>query len=261
MRSLFSTFVSSLVLVLGAGCAVRPHKAWNLPSAPTAATSCTGSFNASLIEKQAGPATLLIATNAGTGSGFVIRDGQEQLVVSNYHVVAAGVGHVAVQALADGGQRRIPLEVVQVSRERDLALLRPSAKLSDQSLPLSAKAPDIGASVAAVGYPGVAGSNLALTFEPGTVTATERQLNAMSFIQTNANINPGNSGGPLVDGCGQVVGVVTALHNTTQRVGLVIPAQAVNELLAQYHQPKGLTAGRRGSPAAALVHGGQIPTQ
>ena len=239
MRSLFSTLIGGLALVLGAGCAGRPHAAWNFQNAPAAAgATCTGSFNASLIEKQAGPATLLISTNAGTGSGFVIRDGQEQLVVSNYHVVAAGVGHVAVQALADGGQRRIPLEVVQVSRERDLALLRPSAKLSEQSLPLSAKAPEIGASVAAVGYPGVAGSNLALTFEPGTVTATERQLNATSFIQTNANINPGNSGGPLVDGCGQVVGVVTALHNSTQRVGLVIPAQAVNELLAQYHQPK-----------------------
>ncbi|HEX2871075.1 MAG TPA: serine protease [Polyangiaceae bacterium] len=238
MRSLFSTFVGGLVLVLGAGCAARPPAAWNLPSAPTASAACTGSFNASLIEKQAGPATLLIATDSGAGSGFVIHDGQEQLVVSNYHVVASGAQHVAVQTTADGGQRRVPLEVVQVSRERDLALLRPSAKLSDSSLPLSAKVPSIGANVAVVGYPGVVGSAPAMTFEPGTITATERQLDAMSFIQTNANINPGNSGGPLVDGCGQVVGVVAARHNVTERVGLVIPARAVNELLAQYHQPK-----------------------
>lgn len=238
MRSLFSTLFGGLVLVLGSSCAVRPHPAWNLSSAPAAATACTGSFNAAQVEKQAAPATLLIATDTGAGSGFVIQDGQEQLVVSNYHVVAAGAQHMAVQTTADGGQRRIPLEVVHVSRERDLALLRPSAKLSDSSLPLSAKAPDIGANVAVVGYPGVTGSAPAMTFEPGTITATERQLDAMSFIQTNANINPGNSGGPLVDGCGQVVGVVAARHNVTERVGLVIPARAVSELLTQYHQPK-----------------------
>jgi hypothetical protein len=41
-----------------------------------------------------------------------------------------------------------------------------------------------------------------------------------------------------VDGCGQVVGVVAARHNTTERVGLVIPAQAVSELLTEYHQPQ-----------------------
>lgn len=235
MRSLLFTFFGGLVLVLGTGCAVRARPA---PAVLTAPTACREAFNAALIEKQAGPATLLISTNAGTGSGFVINDGREQLVVTNYHVVAAGAEHMAVQIAADGGQRRVPLEVVQVSRDRDLALLRPSAKLGDTALLLSTKAPDIGSSVAAVGYPGVAGSNLALTFEPGTVTTPQRQLGAMSFIQTNANINPGNSGGPLVDACGQVVGVVTALHSSTQRTGLVIPAQAVNELLAQYHQPR-----------------------
>jgi S1-C subfamily serine protease len=238
MRSRFSSLFGGLVLVLGAGCAVRPPAAWSTPGVPVAGAACTGSFNASLIEKQAGPATLLIATDTGAGSGFLIQDGKEQLVVSNYHVVATGAQHVAVQTAADGGQRRVPLEVVQVSRERDLALLRPSAKLSDSSLPLSAGAPEIGANVAVVGYPGVTGSAPAMTFEPGTITATERQLDAMSYIQTNANINPGNSGGPLVDGCGRVVGVVAARHNVTERVGLVIPAQAVNELLAQYHQPK-----------------------
>jgi S1-C subfamily serine protease len=234
MSALFGGFVVALV----AGCAARQHAVSGVLAPSVAAACAVGPFNASLIEKQAGPATLLIATNDGVGSGFVINDGREQLVVSNYHVVASGTEHVAVQTLADGGQRRVPLDVVKVSRERDLALLRPAANLGQTSLPLSAKSPDIGASVAVIGYPGVSGSNFALTFEPGTVTATERQLNMLSFIQTNANINPGNSGGPLVDGCGQVVGVVAARHNTTERVGLVIPAQAVSELLTEYHQPQ-----------------------
>lgn len=233
-----SALVGGLVLVLTAGCAGYGQRAVVVAATPPAAACMAGAFNASLVEKQAGPATVMLATNNGVGSGFVINDGSEQLVVTNYHVVAAGDQHFATQTMADGSQRRVPLEVVMVERDRDLALLRPAAKLGSPSLPLSAKSPDIGASVAVVGYPGVAGSSFTLTFEPGTVTATQRQLSSLDFIQTNANINPGNSGGPLVDACGEVVGVVTARHATADRVGLVIPAQAVTALLGKYHQPQ-----------------------
>jgi serine protease Do len=78
----------------------------------------------------------------------------------------------------------------------------------------------VGEGVAALSYPGVAGSAFVRTFEPGTVTAVQRHLGSVDFIQTNANINPGNSGGPLVDSCGKVVGVAAARHRSTERLGL-----------------------------------------
>jgi S1-C subfamily serine protease len=207
------------------------------PSAEAASCGASGLTPAQL-QLLAGAATVLVRTEQGSGSGFLVESGGEQLVVSNYHVVATGSQHVAEVVLRDGTQRRAPLEVVKVSRDQDLALLRPLGALSSLRLPLLAETPVIGTSVAALGYPGVAGSAPVLTLEPGTVTASSRQLGSNAFIQTNANVNPGNSGGPLVDSCGRVLGVVSGRHTSTERLGLAIPASAVNDLLLEYRKPQ-----------------------
>ncbi len=57
-------------------------------------------------------------------------------------------------------------------------------------------------------------------------------------------IEPGNSGGPLLNGSGDVVGVVFALQTSTHD-GLVIPVSA----LSQYLQS------RTSSPASSCVNG------
>lgn len=211
----------------------RPDSA--SPAAVAAPSSCT-QFDAAR-RPEVSAATVLVSTEQSTGSGFIIDNDSEQLVISNYHVVASGTRHVADITLPDGSQRRTPLEVVKVSRERDLALLKPLGPVGSFRLALRAETPAIGTSVTVLGYPGVAGSNPVLTLEPGTVTASSRQLGGVDYIQTNANINPGNSGGPLVDGCGQVLGVVSGRHVSTERLGLAIPARAVNDLLAEYRKP------------------------
>jgi len=207
----------------------------------TTSASCAARFDAASVERRTAPATVLVATNTGMGSGFLIDAGPEPLVVTNYHVVATGTQHVGRVTLADGAEREALLDVVMVSREHDLALLRAKSALGLQALSIKEAPPQVGDNVAVVGYPGVSGSSPVRTFEPGTVTAAQRQqqqLGPVEFIQTNANINPGNSGGPLVDGCGEVVGIVAARHPTTQRVGLVIPTRALNELLDEYRKPQ-----------------------
>lgn len=210
-----------------------------LPRLAATPNACpTPQFDASRVEHQTAPATVLVRTEGASGSGFLIDDGGQQLVVTNYHVVAAGYHYVGQITLPDGNQHQTPLGLKIVARERDLALLQPESKFQTTTLALRQEPPAIGDSVAVLGYPGVLGSNLALTFEPGTVTATDRQLASLSYIQTNANINHGNSGGPLVDACSRVVGVVVATSSTTERTGLVIPAGAVSELLAEYHKPR-----------------------
>lgn len=198
-----------------------------------------GAFDAAAVERETASATLLIAAGQSVGSGFVVDDAGGQVVVTNFHVLAGGTGPASARlTLPDGSERLAPLEVVMVSRDADLALLRPTADIGAHSLQLKSELPGVGEGVAAVGYPGVSGSTFVRTFEPGTITAAQRRLSSGDFIQTNANINPGNSGGPLVDSCGKVVGVVTARHKSTERLGLAIPAQAVNELLAAYHKPQ-----------------------
>ncbi|RYZ05471.1 MAG: serine protease [Myxococcales bacterium] len=236
--SLRNVFVIALPLVAGLACGGSPRGHATTPESSASAAECavTG-LTPAQVQLLAGAATVLVRTELGSGSGFVVGSGKDQLVVSNYHVVASGTQHVAELTLQDGTQRRTPLEVVKVSREHDLALLRPLGVLSPLKLALRAETPAVGTNVAVLGYPGVAGSAPVLTLEPGTVTASSRQLGSTDFIQTNANINPGNSGGPLLDSCGRVLGVVTGRHTSTERLGLAIPARAVNDLLIEYQKP------------------------
>jgi S1-C subfamily serine protease len=236
MRSRFIA-LCTLSLVALAGCTPKRSRPPTTPAASTP-TCSVGQFDAARVEREAGPATVLVVTEHGSGSGFVIRDGREQLVITNFHVVASGTNVAAQATQPDGRQQSAQMQVVGIDRERDLALLRPTTPLGSEALELREQPPSVGDSVAVVGYPGVQDSNRVLTFEPGTVTALQRQLAFTQFIQTNANINPGNSGGPMVDACGRVLGVVAAKHRTTERLGLVIPTQAVTELLARYHQPR-----------------------
>jgi S1-C subfamily serine protease len=198
----------------------------------------TRAFDAAGVERKTAGSTLMISAGRGFGSGFLLREGGEQLVVTNYHVVASGGPHLAKFTLPGGRVQMVPLEGVLASREHDLALLRPTAEISAAALVLGEDPVHAGEAVAVVGYPGVPGSELRLTFEPGTVTAARRDLDGAEFIQTNANINPGNSGGPLVDRCGHVVGVVSGKHRSTERVGLAIPVSAVVSLLERHRAPK-----------------------
>ncbi|HZW58518.1 MAG TPA: PDZ domain-containing protein, partial [Nitrososphaerales archaeon] len=46
-------------------------------------------------------------------------------------------------------------------------------------------------------------------------------------IQFSAPINPGNSGGPLLDSNGDVVGITTAVVQSSQGVGFAIPSDTI----------------------------------
>lgn len=204
----------------------------------TEARCRTEPFDAASVGRLTAAGTVRVTTGTGAGSGFVIEDGGEQLIITNHHVVASGTSYSAEWALADGRVHTTPVEVVLAAQKNDLALLRATNGVKVRPLPLRLEPPRIGEGVAVMGYPGVAGSEPVLTLEPGTVTATRRSLAGQSFIQTNANINPGNSGGPLVDSCGRVLGVVAARAAEVERLGLVIPASALKELLKAYHEPR-----------------------
>ena len=53
------------------------------------------------------------------------------------------------------------------------------------------------------------------------------------FIQIDTPINPGNSGGPLLDRCGRVIGVNTALIAGSQNVGFAIPINLVKLVIPE----------------------------
>jgi serine protease Do len=68
----------------------------------------------------------------------------------------------------------------------------------------------------------------------GVISSVARQANPsrpMIYIQTDAPINPGNSGGPLLNRCGVVVGITTAIMPEAQGIGFAIPINLAKAVL------------------------------
>ncbi|HVN97009.1 MAG TPA: trypsin-like peptidase domain-containing protein [Syntrophorhabdaceae bacterium] len=54
------------------------------------------------------------------------------------------------------------------------------------------------------------------------------------LIQTDAAINPGNSGGALLDGDGNLLGIVTAIYGEGKGIGFAIPIDDVAVMLSEF---------------------------
>jgi putative serine protease PepD len=152
------------------------------------------------------------ATEAGVGSGFVIRE--DGYIVTNNHVIeaAADGGTIEVEL---SGEDTVEAEIVGRDVPYDIAVLKVDR---DGLAALTfGKSADllVGQEVVAVGAP----LGLDRSVTAGIVSALNRpvttgqgdQASFINAIQTDAAINPGNSGGPLVDLAGRVVGVNSAI--------------------------------------------------
>ena len=172
------------------------------------------------------------------GSGFIIDS--EGLVLTNSHVA---FGRQSLSVKLDDGTV-LPAHLLGADPIFDIAVLQipkpqngllPTVKLGDSDQLR------VGEEVLALGNP--LGLDQSLT--RGIVSAMNRILPPTFFslqeplIQVDTPINHGNSGGPLLNRCGEVVGITTAVISNAQNIGLVIPinlAKAVlPELLKQGH--------------------------
>jgi serine protease Do len=164
------------------------------------------------------------------GSGFIIDP--SGLILTNSHV-AFGRQSVFVR-LSDGTS--VPAEMIGADPIFDVALLR-IPKPSEGSLPALALADSdrvhVGGEAIAIGNP----LGLDQTLTRGIVSATNRVLPITFFsseeplIQIDTPINPGNSGGPLINQCGEVIGITTAIIPNAQNIGFAIPVNLVKALL------------------------------
>ncbi len=174
------------------------------------------------IAAQSTPAIVTVHTPGGMGTGFVIR--ADGWIVTNLHVVA-GAEQVFVTL---PNKKSFPvLEVVNVSAEHDLVVLRIDAgKLP--VLPLGqSDAVRAGDPIVAIGHP----LGLEDTVSNGLVSAV-RELDDLTVLQISAPIAPGSSGGPLFNDHGEVIGVATAILRGGQNLNLGLPAKYVQDLVA-----------------------------
>jgi serine protease Do len=165
------------------------------------------------------------------GSGFVI--GKDGLILTNAHLV---FGHQTISVTLDNGQM-IQAELVGVDPILDLALLRisvPAKGLSVATLGDS-KNVETGEEVMAIGNP----FGLEQTLTVGVISGINRTLPTapmslrLPLIQTDAAINPGNSGGPLVNRCGEVIGINTAMLGLAENIGFAVPINLAKQVIPQ----------------------------
>ncbi len=170
----------------------------------------------------------------GAGSGFVWDKAGH--IVSNYHVVH-NASRITV-AFQDGTGYAATL--VGIAPDYDLAVLKISAppELLHPVTVCSSKNLEVGRGVYAIGNP----FGLDTTLSAGIVSALGRTITSMTdrkiynAIQTDAAINPGNSGGPLLNCCGQLIGVNTAILSPSGAyagIGFAVPSDTVSRIVPQ----------------------------
>lgn len=166
------------------------------------------------------------------GSGFIIDS--EGIVLTNSHVA---FGQQSLTVKLDDGTV-LPARLLGADPIFDIAVLQ-IPKPKNGKLPILKPGDSdqlkVGEEVLALGNP--LGLDQSLT--RGIVSATNRVLPPTFFalqeplIQVDTPINHGNSGGPLLNHCGEVVGITTAVISDAQNIGLVIPINLVKAVVPE----------------------------
>lgn len=156
------------------------------------------------------------------GSGILFR--KDGYVLTNSHIVF-GTHSLAV-TLTD--ERTFPAVNVGIDPLFDIAVLQilDTAPLDLPVAPFgNSDGVKVGESVVAIGNPlGLQG-----TLTDGIISGINRIIPLVPFplsepfIQIDTPINPGSSGGPLVNRCGEVIGINTAMVAGAENIGFAIP--------------------------------------
>jgi S1-C subfamily serine protease len=160
------------------------------------------------------------------GSGWAI---SPHLVVTNAHVVA-GERYTSVRW--HGDQFRVPGQVVAISADDDIALIRVRG-VSLHPLKLARQDAD-GGNVALVGYP----ENGGLTVNAGragasvtviTPDAYGNHVHARTVVPLRGLLRHGDSGGPVINPAGRVVAMMFAADSQGHG-GFGVPTEAIRAL-------------------------------
>lgn len=180
---------------------------------------------ANVIDKTKKSVVRVIAKN-GEGTGFLVD--KEGYVVTNYHVIHNDDSPRVVfadQTPAAGRvfnfNEQLDLAIIQIGKvERDPLIFGDSDKLSQ------------GQELIGIGFP--LGQNLAgdATVTKGSFSAKRQSdIAGLEYIQVDANLNSGNSGSPIIDKCGEVMGILRSSISGTEGLKLAISAKTAKSMV------------------------------
>ena len=164
------------------------------------------------------------------GSGFIYDS--KGLIITNSHVA---FGRQTLYVTLDDGSV-VAAHLLGADPIYDIAVLQipKPEKGKFTTVPLGdSEHLRVGENVIAIGNP----LGLDQTVTRGIVSGVNRILPetplslSEPLIQTDTPINPGNSGGPLLNMCGEVIGMNTAIVPDAQNIGFAIPVNLIKTVL------------------------------
>jgi len=188
---------------------------------PAALQAQVIAYDFSALYQSAAPSVVLIASDSGTGSGFLVSPFGH--IATNFHVIRNSK-YLSVQ-FPDG--RKVNADIIAVNSKYDMALLKVNSSLVKQIKPLQLlpeeREPEVrvGSPVVALGSP----LNQRFLMTQGILSKVDDETLLGDFL-----LQPGNSGGPLATMDGEVVGIVTAILNPGEQgvfigIGFAVPIE------------------------------------
>lgn len=157
-----------------------------------------------------------------TGTGIIMKE--DGYIVTNAHVIYTdeyNAGKASEVSVLLSDETRHDAKIIAFDRETDIAILKIDASGLTPAEFGDSNDLRVGELVVAVGNP--LGYEFFGTVTFGIVSALNREINinekTMTLIQTDAAINSGNSGGPLLNSCGQVIGINSAKMSSSYSQG------------------------------------------
>ncbi len=166
------------------------------------------------------PSVVRVETDSSVGTGFFVA---ADLIMTNAHVMA-DVDRATVHTTVGSFES----ELASSSDEYDWAILQIEEPISLPQIQWGDSSElRPGSRLIALGFA------LDLPGEPSTssgVFSALREVDGVSYLQTDAALNPGNSGGPLFNACGLVLGMNTLSNQSG--IGLAIDAVVLKDAVS-----------------------------
>ena len=137
-----------------------------------------------------------------TGAGFFVTE--DGCLLTCYHVVE-NAARIAIRTKAG----TFPATLVKADKANDVALLKVAGTFA--ALPVApSRGVKPGAPVFTIGFPTIELRGFSPKLAKGEISGLNGMQDDPREFQISVPVRPGNAGGPLVNGCGNVVGIVEA---------------------------------------------------
>ena len=166
-----------------------------------------------------------VITDFGLGTAFYI--GNDEFMTAAHVVGRVGTGQFRLRNAA----MDLTASIVGADFVTDIAVLSaPGAGITPLQFG-SEQGLDLGHPLGVLGYPVYETPSASLV--TGVLSRTEEDETLGTLLQTDAAINPGNSGGPVIDECGDVLGMAVSklVGSGVEGISYAIAADTLSERL------------------------------